>query len=104
MSVLGDVEASAKVERISVPSKGTPVSDELSRLTAIIRDICPPDALIAFEFDGRLHLRVQLRRFEDVTRLEVALPTLCGGIFTEVHHGQVGRHSFLHRVGALVAR
>lgn len=104
MSVLRDAEAPAKVERISVPTKATPVSDELSNLTAMLRHICPPDALIGFEFDGKLHLHVHLRRFEDVTRLEVALPTLCGGIFRDVQHGQVGRHSFLHRVSASVER
>lgn len=94
----------SNVECISVPSQSTPVSDELTKLTAVLRDICPRDANIAFEFDGQLHLNVQLRRFEDVTRLETALPTLCGGIFHDVRHGQVGRHSFLHRVSALVAR
>jgi hypothetical protein len=99
-----DAEATTKVERISVPTKATPVSDELSKLTAMLRGICPADALIAFEFDGKLHLHIYLRRFEDVTRLEVALPTLCGGIFHDVQHGQVGRHSFLHRVSALVER
>jgi hypothetical protein len=99
-----DAEATTKVERISVPTKATPVSDELSKLTAMLRGICPADALIAFEFDGKLHLHIHLRRFEDVTRLEVALPTLCGGIFHDVQHGQVGRHSFLHRVSALVER
>jgi hypothetical protein len=104
MNMVGEVEASAKVERISLPSKETPVSDELSKLTAILHDICPPDALVGFEFDGRLHVHIQLRRFEDVTRLEVALPSVCGGIFSDVQHGQVGRHSFLHRVSALVAR
>lgn len=94
----------SNVEPISVPLQATPVSDELTKLTAMLREICPGDANIAFEFDGRLHLNVQLRRFEDVTRLETALPTLCGGIFHDVRHGQVGRHSFLHRVSALVAR
>jgi hypothetical protein len=94
----------SNVEPISVSSQATPVSDELSRLMAVLRDFCPSDANIGFEFDGKLHLCVQLRRFEDVTRLETALPTLCGGIFDDIRHGQVGRHSFLHRVTALVAR
>jgi hypothetical protein len=94
----------SNVECLSVPSHATPVSDELTKLTAVLREVCPGDATIGFEFDGRLHLHVQLRRFEDVTRLETALPSLCGGIFQNVRHGQVGRHSFLHRVSALVAR
>ena len=76
----------------------------LTKLTAILREICPSDANIGFEFDGKLHLNVQLRRFEDVTRVETALPSLCGMIFHDIRHGQVGRHSFLHRVSALVAR
>jgi hypothetical protein len=100
---MADVELS-NVERIAVPPKAAPVSDELTKLTAMLREVCPGDASIGFEFDGKLHLHVQLRRFEDVTRLETALPSLCGGIFHDVRHGQVGRHSFLHRVSALVER
>ena len=92
------------VEPISLAAQATPVSDELAKLTAALQEICPQDAVISFEFDGKLHLNVHLRRFEDVTRLETALPSLCGAIFHDVRHGQVGRHSFLHRVSALVAR
>ena len=94
----------SNVERIAVLSPAAPVTDELKKLTAVLQKICPTDANIAFEFDGKLHLHVQLRRFEDVTRLETALPSLCGGIFHDIRHGQVGRHSFLHRVSALVER
>lgn len=94
----------ANVERIAIPSPLTPVSDELTKLTAMLRDVCPADAIIGFEFDSKLYLHVHLRRFEDVTRLETALPSLCGGIFHDIRHGQVGRHSFLHRVSALVSR
>jgi hypothetical protein len=103
MGVL-DAEASTNVERIAVPSKATPISDELSSLTAMLRDICPPDAAIAFIFQGKLQLQIDLRRFEDVTKLELTLPAMCGGIFRDVRRGQVGRHSFLHRLSALVER
>ena len=94
----------SNVEPISLPPQATPVSDELTKLTEALRGICPQDAVITFEFDGKLHLNVHLRRFEDVTRVETALPSLCGMIFHDIRHGQVGRHSFLHLVSALVAR
>jgi hypothetical protein len=101
---LANTEGLANVERISVPPKTTPVADELAKLTGLLREVCPSDAAIGFQYDGRLHLHIHLRRSEDVTKLEAILPTMCGGFFHDVHRGQVGRHSFLHRVGALVAR
>ena len=104
MSVRADTDASDNVERISIPSQSTAVSDELAKLTGMLREICPPDAVIGFEYDGRLRLHIHLRRSEDVTKLETVLPTLFGGIFHSVQRGQVGRHTFLHRLSALVAR
>lgn len=103
MNVLADAESPTNIQRIS-SLQSTPVSEELAKLTAMLREICPPDAIIGFEFDGSLRLNIQLRRFEDVTRMTTLLPSLFGGIFYEVKHGQVARNSFLHRVSALVAR
>ena len=103
MSANVNADEPANVERIAVPSHSL-VTDELEKLTAMLREVCPRDAMITFEYDGRLRLHIQLRRSEDVTKMEAILPTLFGGIFHAVQRGQVGRGSFLHRVSALVAR
>jgi hypothetical protein len=104
MGVRADTDGLANVEPISTSSQSTVVSDELAKLTGMLREFCPPDAVIGFEFDGRLHLHIYLRRSEDVTKMETVLPSLFGGIFHNVQRGQAGRRSFLHRVSALVAR
>ena len=103
MSAGADADVLSNVERISISSQPTAVSDELARLTGMLREVCPRDAAIGFEYDGKLHLHVYVRRSEDVTRVETILPSLSGGIFHSVHRGK-GRQSFQHRVSALVER
>jgi len=93
-----------RVERIPVQTQPTPVSDELGRLQAALAELCPKDSTISFEYDGKLHLHVDLRGFEDVNRMEAILPTLFGGIFHDVRRTLAGPHSFFHRVTALVNR
>lgn len=103
MSVRAESDGADNVERIPIPSQLTTISDELAKLTGMLRKVCPSDAEIGFEYDGRLHLHVYLRRCEDVTSVETILPVLSGGTFHSVNRGQ-GRRTFRHRVSALVAR
>ena len=84
-------------------SQATPISDELDRLTAIVAQFCPSDAVITFQFDGTLRLSIDVRRFEEMTTIEAQLPSLCGGIFNDVQRRMPGRHSFFHRLSAIVA-
>jgi hypothetical protein len=51
-----------------------------------------------------LQLHIDVRNLEDVSRLEVVLPSLCGGIFSNLQRGLVDNHPFLHRLTALVDR
>lgn len=98
------VSPARKVEPIHGSLDSTPVSDELQKLTTMLRPLCPKDSHISFEFDGSLHVHVDLRRFEDLTAVEAILPTICGGIFHDVRRGIAERHSFFHRLTADVER
>jgi hypothetical protein len=104
MSTGAKTDEPGNVERISIASQSTAVSDELAKLTGMLREACPPDAAIGFEYEGKLLVHIYLRRSEDAIRVEMVLPMLFGGIFQNVQRGQAGRRSFLHRVSALVAR
>ena len=90
------------VEQIYCSTESTPVSDELQKLTAMLAPLCPRESGIKFDFDGRLRVHIDVRRFEEMTTLEALLPTVCGGIFHEVQRGMAGKHSFFHRVSAVV--
>ena len=99
------VTASQNVEPIFGSGDSTPVTDELQRLSAMIAPLCPGDSVIRFDFDCRLlRLHVDVRRFEEMTTLEALLPTICGGIFSDVQRGVADKHSFFHRLTAIVRR
>ena len=94
--------AAGNVEQIYCSAETTPVSDGLHRLTAMLAPLCPRESSIRFDFDGKLRVHIDVRRFEEMTTLEALLPTVCGGIFHEVQRGMAGKHSFFHRVSAVV--
>ena len=94
----------ADVDRLPIPARSSVISDELARLSGAVQAICPPDAKITFDFNGTLHLHIDVRHLEDVARLEILLPTLCGSIFSNLRRGPVDNHPFQHRLTALVDR
>lgn len=79
------------------------VTEELTRILGMLREVCPNDAVISFDFDGDLHVHIDVRRREEVTLLEALLPTLGGGLFHSLSRGATPHHPFFHRVSALVA-
>ena len=89
---------------LPLPAGASDLSDGLGKLVEELRSHAPADAGITLVFDGRLHINIDLRNLDDVTRLEFLLPTLCGGIFPNVQRRLVDNHPFLHRLSALVAR
>jgi hypothetical protein len=97
-------QLNANVERIGIPSPAIAISEELDKLTGAIRQLCPPDAIVRFEYDGTLRVHIYVRQFEETVRIEATLPSLAGGIFHEVRRGLPGNHSFSHRVSAVVMR
>lgn len=82
--------------------RSTHVTDELNRILGMLRDVSPKDAVISFDFDGRLHVHIDVRRREEVTLLEAVLPTLGGGLFQGLARGSTPHHPFFHRISALV--
>jgi hypothetical protein len=82
----------------------TVVTDELNRILTMLRDVTPKGAVISFDFDGQLHVHIDVRRREEVTLLEAVLPSLGGGLFHSLSRGGTPYHPFFHRLSALVAR
>lgn len=92
------------VQQIFGVAQSTPVTDELRKLACALKPHCPCDTIITFEFEEKLRLHVDLRRFEDMTTIEALLPTICGGIFGNVRRGNAVGHPFFHRVSAIITR
>jgi hypothetical protein len=90
-------------EPVAAPG-ARPVSDELDRIAASVRTLCPKDTEISFEYDGRLHMHLDIRGLEEVARLETLLPGLEDGIFSNLQRGLVDNRPFFHRLTVLVAR
>lgn len=94
----------AGVERLPVQPPVS-ITEELSKLLAMVRAHAADDAKIGIDFDGKLHLRVDVRDGEHVKALAEVLPTLgTGDIFHRIEVGATPRHPFSHRVSALIDR
>jgi hypothetical protein len=93
---------SSNVERFPGAFAASPISEELHRIMALLRDACPPESLISFSFDGRLQAHIDVRRREQVMFVELALPTLEPGLFDAICIGGTPRRPFYHRISATV--
>jgi hypothetical protein len=71
----------------------------LQRMTDELRGLCPAHVVIAFRFDGRLHVDIDLRTLEEVALVEHLLPTALGGILVNIRRGKAAL-SFSHRITA----
>jgi hypothetical protein len=85
------------------------VSAELTKILDALRVACPAHAEISFDFDGALHVHVDVRNLEDVARIEsilptlyMGLPTLYMGIFDDIRRNSIPHRPFFHRVSATV--
>lgn len=92
------------VEPFPQPQRNTVIRDELGKLLDLLKSEFPGAHAIHFEFDGNLKLHVDVRKSEEIAATEARLPMLCGGTFTNVHHGATPHHPFFHRVTAEVIR
>ena len=63
----------------------------------------PPDAMISFDFDGRLHVHIDVRKREDIAMIEEVLPPLGMGLFHGLKRSATPNRPFFHRISALVA-
>ena len=96
--------AFGSVERLPAASQSTVVTDELGRILGMLRESCPKQAQISFDFDGRLHVHIDVREKDQVTLIEAMLPTLGLGLFHSISRSETPHHPFFHRISALVDR
>ncbi|WP_246604938.1 hypothetical protein [Aquisediminimonas sediminicola] len=94
----------SSVEPFPVQTRSSFVTDELSKITSTLREVCPVDAAISLHFDGKLHLHIDVRNMESVMGIEAMLPTLGAGLFHDIQRGPTPHQPFFHRVSAIVDR
>lgn len=95
--------AKPSVERLP-NQRSTIVTDELNKILTMLKGTSPESALISFDFDGRLHVHVDVRSFEDLLKVEGILPILGGGMFHDLTRGKTPHHPFHHRLSAILER
>ncbi|MCT2401039.1 hypothetical protein [Novosphingobium mangrovi (ex Huang et al. 2023)] len=101
---MSEIEGQRKTVEHLPSQKSNMVSEELTRILAMLRDVSPRDARITFEFDGKLRVHIDVRNGEDVVGLEKMLPTLAMGMFHDIDVGATPHHPFFHRISAVVDR
>ena len=101
---LDPTELSNSVEPFPGTQQSTVVSDELNKILIMLREACPQGARISFDFDGALHVHVDVRKREDATVVETLLPKMGVGLFQKVSLGGTPHHPFFHRVSARINR
>lgn len=101
---MGDLQAvsTSSVEPFPGLTASTTVSDELNGILIALRLACPPNSQISFDFDGTLHVHIDVHRREDATLVENVLPTLGLGLFHKIFRGSTPHHPFFHRISAQV--
>jgi hypothetical protein len=92
----------SSIEHLPNMTRPKVVSDELNKILSSLRHACPENAEISFDFDGKLHVHIDMRNLEDVILAEAILPTLFMGIFHDIRRGNAPHRSFFHRVSAQV--
>lgn len=91
------------VERLP-EQRSTVITDELNKILDMLTGACPKGAVISFDFDGRLHVHIDVHSFEDLLKVEGILPILGGGTFHDTSRGDTPHRSFHHRLSAIVDR
>lgn len=104
MSALTCLDSTGNVEPIFNSNRPASLTEGLRELTETLAAVCPKESVIRFEFDGKLRLHLDVRRFEELAAMEIMLPTICGSAFHDVQRGISERHSFFHHLTAVVER
>lgn len=90
------------VERMPPSFSPISVTGELDRILTTLRKTIPDAAQISFDFDGTLHVHIDVRQREQVMLVQALLPALDGGRFHTINLGKTPHHPFLHRISAVV--
>lgn len=77
------------------------VTDELGGILRTVRDRCPSDARISFDFDGRLRLHLDVRTADQVSNVESALAGTRAGMFHSFTRGKTPHHPFYRGLSAV---
>ncbi|MGB7405608.1 MAG: hypothetical protein WA906_07965 [Pacificimonas sp.] len=92
-----------KVASLPPATRSTVVSDELARLTDLLRDAFPNARNIGFEYQGALNVHIDLQTREHMMLVEERLPYLGGGsLFSSPRRTSAPKQPFLHRITAVV--
>ena len=92
------------VERLPGPISASVVTSELNKFASLLRSLCPPDAHVSFDFDGKLCVHIDVRKQEEVTLVQAMLPALGMGLFDNLSVGRTPNRPFFHRITAVVTR
>lgn len=95
-------KSKSSIEHLPNQVRPKVVSVELNKILSSLRGACPEDAEISFDFDGNLHVHIDIREHEDLILTESILPRLCLGIFHDIQRGNTPHRSFFHRVSAQI--
>ena len=90
------------VERLPLSISSSVVASELNKIASLLRSVCPPDAHISFDFDGKLYVHIDVRKQEEVTLAQAMLPALGMGLFDNISLGRTPNRPFFHRITAVV--
>lgn len=84
--------------------RSTVLTDELNKILDMLTSACPDRSIISFDFDGKLHVHIDVRSLEDMLKVEGTLPLLGGGMLHDVVRGRTPHRPFFHRLSAVVER
>ncbi|MDF2640393.1 MAG: hypothetical protein K0R64_3377 [Novosphingobium lindaniclasticum] len=78
------------------------LNDQLSSVLDDLRARIVEADEITLEFDGKLHVHLDVKAGEDLPLVEAKLAELGNGMFSQIGRGATPNHPFSHRVSALV--
>jgi hypothetical protein len=93
--------AEALVEELARATRCA-MTEELGGILRTVREKCPADACISFDFDGRLHLYVDVRTSDQVSNVERARAGTRIGMFHSFTRGKTPHHPFYRRLSAVI--
>lgn len=101
---MGDLQqtSTSSVEPFPALAGSTIVTDELNSILTMLKSACPANALISFDFDGKLHVHIDVHKREEVISVETMLGTVGLGLFHSITRSSTPHHPFFHRVTARV--
>lgn len=89
---------------IAAQSGAKSLTEQLDEILKTLHAEFPEAAAIFLDFNGKLHVHIDVRKGEDVPLLEARLTLLDPGLFTQISRGATPGHPFSHRISAVINR